>query len=130
MSVSTLRPSCLTVTHSLWRVDLAMRSRAQDCDHSCAAEVCAVKKTASDARRIIAKRFIGLPQLRLRQGYYFVEPNGRKRFRPRYYRLSRLTHLQIILGHRTYNPRNRVRVLPGPHDPNRIRRPELSRPRY
>src|ERR1700751_6163744 len=58
MSVSTLRPSCLTVTHSLWRGDLAMRSRAQGCDHSCAAAVCAANAIAINVKRIAAERFM------------------------------------------------------------------------
>src|ERR1700739_103805 len=58
MSVSTLRPSCLTVTHSLWRGDLAMRSRAQGCDHSCAAAVCAATAIAMNVKRIAAERFM------------------------------------------------------------------------
>src|SRR5437764_11844241 len=58
MSVSTLRPSCLTVTHSLWRGDLAIRSRAHGCDHSCAAAVCAAIAIAIIVKTIVAERFM------------------------------------------------------------------------
>src|SRR5277367_5922769 len=47
-SVSTFLPSCLIVTHSLWRGDLSMRSRAHGCDHSCAANVCAPNNVPSN----------------------------------------------------------------------------------
>src|SRR5260370_5865901 len=58
MSVSALGPSCLSVTHSLWRGDLAIRSRAQGCDHSCAAAVCAANAIAVSAKMIDAWRFM------------------------------------------------------------------------
>src|SRR6267378_7841244 len=47
------------VTHSLWRGDLVMRSRAQGCDHSCAAPVRAVNAIAVSAKMIDAWRFMG-----------------------------------------------------------------------
>src|SRR6266853_4808042 len=59
INVSTLRPSCFMVTHSLWRGDLAMRSRAQGCDHSCAAAVRAVNAIAVSAKMIDVWRFMG-----------------------------------------------------------------------
>src|ERR1700757_5277495 len=87
MSVSTLRPSCLTVTHSLWRGDLAMRSRAQGCDHSCAAAVCGANAIAINVKRIAAERFMmhlvagGLGNIMViagwRQGILYLTMQGR-----------------------------------------------------
>src|ERR1700747_3170502 len=70
MSVSTLRPSCLTVTHSLWRGDLAMRSRAQGCDHSCAPADCATNAIAIKVKIIDAKRSM-VHLIELRKKYYW-----------------------------------------------------------
>src|SRR5262245_16495609 len=56
MRVSTERPSCLMVTHSRWRGDLASCSLAQ----SCAVATCAVMRSAAAERRMRVD-FIGAP---------------------------------------------------------------------
>src|SRR5215470_5032624 len=60
-SVCTLRSPCLMPTHSEWRGDLAMRSRAQGCDHSCEAAICAPARKADRATAICRKRFMEAP---------------------------------------------------------------------
>src|SRR6266478_721528 len=89
MSVSTLRPSCLRVTHSLWRGDLAMRSRAHGCDHSCAVADCAANAIAIQVKIIDAERFMVHLIVELRKKYYWRWPVAARDF-PCWVRTARL----------------------------------------